>query len=310
VKNELKIGWLILLAVVIVFGFMSWLKRKSLTVSYENREVLFYDISGLRKGDPVTVFGREAGYVSGFRQPGLDTTGWIVWIRLDPEIKLNPNVRAILKLREITGGRVIDLIPLQQNGAYIDRLIRGETAWDAGMALKEIQPAIKLLTDSSLLYILKNTETISQALASGAWESRMQNIDNTLVLTQSVLSQMHILLSERKPEVSIPLLVLDIRNSFVQIDETLKTIKPFLNQDRLVAFDSMLLTINATLAEAQILMNQSQSIIENLKSEQGSLVNVLLKDTSLPLKIDSSLLELHALLKHIREGRLKARIRF
>jgi len=60
-KREVTVGALVLVGFVVFTGFMFWLTGRSIVSKAIPVDVVFKNISGLKEGDPVRVFGREKG---------------------------------------------------------------------------------------------------------------------------------------------------------------------------------------------------------------------------------------------------------
>lgn len=308
-RNELKIGWMLLVAVLLILGFLSWLKRSIFTQQYVPVEIHFQDISGLKKGDPVAIMGREIGYVQDFRAPEHDSMGWIVISQIEPDIQIYRDANAVLRLREITGGRIID-INRGVDHNKLNGVIPGFSAWDAGMALQEIQKIVQLTRDSvfsnfffnaaGVLQKMNNTD-IDRGLKDVA--SVMQNTQTTLLLLQPVLRQL-------QADTGLHMVLLKVMTTMHALESLADSLQPNLNSQLIQTAANTLHQTDSLMQATHKFLNTATPILNALTPKQNSAAHLLLHDAEFTNRMQQIAVRLDSVLLLIQEGKVKARVRF
>ena len=208
-KEEVSVGALVILGVVIFAVGMFWLTGRSVVSKGVTAEVAFKSVSGLKEGDPVRVSGVRKGRVNHVR---LEQVGRvIVQVLLDPEVQPHEGAKATVAAADFLGAMFVDYdpgpadAPLLPAGAVIEgeteqqlanvasELIEGvnrglnpaELARDIHNTLVVTQRGMQALTDVSTGPMMKQTTATLKAL-----ESTLSRIDS-IVGTQSAVQTGH-----------------------------------------------------------------------------------------------------------------------
>jgi len=198
-KEEVSVGALVILGVVIFAVGMFWLTGRSVVSKGVTAEVAFKSVSGLKEGDPVRVSGVRKGRVNHVR---LEQVGRvIVQVLLDPEVQPHEGAKATVAAADFLGAMFVDYdpgpadAPLLPAGAVIEgeteqqlanvasELIEGvnrglnpaELARDIHNTLVVTQRGMQALTDVSTGPMLKQTTATLKAL-----ESTLSRIDSIM----------------------------------------------------------------------------------------------------------------------------------
>lgn len=107
-KAEIKVGFTVLVAIVIfVAGFM-WVKGVNLQRDYSELDVWFPNVGSLEVGDPVSVAGVRRGKVRGIT---LDQGGVRARIQIGKDVDLRSDAVFSIKNVGLMGERFIDIRP-------------------------------------------------------------------------------------------------------------------------------------------------------------------------------------------------------
>jgi ABC-type transporter Mla subunit MlaD len=310
VRNELKIGWILLLAVILVFGFLSWLKRSIFTQQYLTCEIHFQDVSGLNKGDPVSLMGREIGYVQDFRSPAGDTLGWIVITQLDPEIQIYHDANASLRLREITGGRVIDINRGSNTSSMLQGVIPGYSAWDAGMALQEIQKIVELTQDSAFRYMIHNAAGFLQKMNNTDVDKELSNVVSILHHTQTTLQLLQPLLKQLQSDTGMQAVLVKTMMTMQTIQSLADSVKPVLSSQLFQSAANTLDKTDSLILATRTFLNTATPVLNALTPQSGSTAHLLLQDVEFKKQLQLLTTRLDSVLLLIQQGKIKARVRF
>lgn len=309
-RNELKIGWMLLIAVLLVLGFLSWLKRSIFTQQYIPVEIHFQDVSGLKKGDPVTIMGREVGYVHDFRTPNLDSIGWIVITQIEPEILIYTDANAVLRLREITGGRIIDINRGSQVHNKLNGVIPGFSAWDAGMALQEIQKIVQLTRDSVFTNFFLNATGVLQKINNTDIDRGLKDVASVMQNTQTTLQLLQPILRQLQADTGLHTVLLKVMTTMHALESLADSLQPNLTSQLIQTAANTLHQTDSLMQATQKFLNVATPVLSSLTPQQNSSAHLLLQDAEFTRQMQQIAVRLDSVLLMIQEGKIKARVRF
>jgi ABC-type transporter Mla subunit MlaD len=306
-RNELRIGWVLILALGLVFGFLAWLKKSSFLDSEVQLYAWFPDVSGLSVGDPVSMEGRILGSVGSFQSPGLDSSGWIVILNFKELPRLQSDAQAVIKVKEITGGRIVDLQPGVSKDPYSSQVLLGQAAWDIGTFLKEIKPLLAFFQDSALQDFIVNGNILLRKSTELNPQKTLAQLEQVLQQTATVLTQSNKLLSDK--QFGLPVLLKDMGGALRDVQLVLDSLKPLLQE-------ASASNLQATVKELQEVLKQSGQFIRNTDSlllrsvqDTSSLAGAVLHSPELKRELEQTLFQLRETLLQIQAGKLRAKIR-
>lgn len=307
-KNELKIGWVLILALGLVFGFLAWLKKTNFFYSGIKIYAWFPDASGLRIGDPVSINGRILGSLAEFKSPGPDSSGWIGILNFEEKPTLYEDAIAIIQVKEITGGRIVDINPGNSGIPFKHSVMSGKTAWDIGALLREIQPLVAFFQDSSFHHFIRNGNKLLEQANQINPQQAISQVESVLHQTSKLLGHTNQLMTN--PQNGVPAVMKDLQLTLSKVQEMLDTIRPILSNVSQV-------NMTETLVETRQLIQQTSQFIHNTDSllsisirDSSTLAGAVLSSPAMKDELQQTLLQLRETLHQIQEGKLKARIRF
>lgn len=307
-KNELKIGWVLILALGLVFGFLAWLKKSSLFYSGVKVYAWFPDASGLRIGDPVSINGRILGSLVEFKTPGQDSSGWIGILNFEDNPNLFTDAIAIIQVKEITGGRIIDINPGTSRIPFSQSVMPGKTAWDIGALLREIQPLLAFFQDSTFQQFVRNGNVLMEQAVILNPKQTFNKLDAILNQTSNLLAHSNQLMTN--PQNGIPVVMRELNSTLIQVQAMLDSLHPILK-------DATKADITRTLTETRALLNETNRFVHSADSilsfslkDSSTLIGSIMQSTEMKEELQQTLIQLRETLQQIQEGKLKARIRF
>lgn len=209
-KSEIRVGILILLAIVIILWVFGWAKNITINSQRKIITVEFNSVAGLEISDPVAINGVRKGYVDDIR---IDKNKVHVVVNIESEIILKEDAKFQIMMLDLMGGKKVEIDPgSSENVLNYEILHKGKFVGDIASAMavfgsvetdlvdviKEVKITLanlnKTLTDQDFnkdlrlsLYnltqltenlnrlIVANKEGISQLLNSGIELSRSVN---------------------------------------------------------------------------------------------------------------------------------------
>lgn len=219
-KNEMALG-AFTLASAVILGFMSLKVGKFHFGPTTNVKAVFESASGVVKDAVVMVAGVEVGQV---REIKLEDNKAVLEIRLNEDVKISKNVKAVVRAKSLLGEKFVELVPFKsnevlQNGDVITNTITpveldqitttlGPILLKLGPVLEQIDPRditdiFKTLTKSlkgkeeNIARIITNTDSLLSFLKSN--ENKFGNIVSNL---NSLGVEAKVLISDNKPAIN------------------------------------------------------------------------------------------------------------
>ena len=232
--KEVKIGLTAVVATVLVFIGINFLKGINVFEATNTYYVQFKNIGGLAVSNPVFANGYPVGIVRTINYDYSRTDRVIVGIELDDEMRVPEGTRAELEA-ELMGGVKMTLI-LGQNptkfvaqsdtilgGMHIGSLNKLEAMIPTFESILPKMDSImsginRLVNDSALIEVVHNTSSISKELAVAAKElnrSLPQLTSNLTAITNNV------------NKITTDVAEVDLENMMAQVNSTLEKVQQF-----------------------------------------------------------------------------------
>ena len=107
-KNETVVGVIIFCSLILLVGSLMWLEDINFGGQGMILRALFQDVSGLHRGDPVTVAGLPVGQVAGMSLQGDQVE---VTFSVEEGHRLLKGSRAVIKSQGVMGEKIVCIIP-------------------------------------------------------------------------------------------------------------------------------------------------------------------------------------------------------
>lgn len=109
-RQEVTVGLLVIVAVTVLFGGLTWLSGKSLGGAGKTLfPVRFENVSGLNEGDPVQISGVRVGRVAGIDLRGVNEV--VVTLEVNATVRPRVDARAEVRALDAFGGMFVDYRP-------------------------------------------------------------------------------------------------------------------------------------------------------------------------------------------------------
>ena len=293
--SEIKVGFFVLIAIVIVISAIFWVKGFLVTKDQADLNVYFQQVSGLNVGDPVTVKGVRMGRVNSIE---LDGDSVKVEFTLDESVKLKEDYKIEIAILELMGGKQLYITPGKSpNEINNTKPLSGNNSTDFSSIIKsvaELSTDVKSLiknfskTNENLNDVLVN---INEIVGDGQMK---RNLKSTISNVEVTSRNLNSLVSENR---------LSLRNLTKKADYTIDNVNEVMDENSP--------EINSTLKEMHILTTKVDTLITNLnlivtdiQNQKGS-VGKLMYDEEFYENINKALLEIERLTKKIRKDGIK-----
>lgn len=291
-SNELKVGFLALIAFLILYFGFNFLKGNDLFSSSKIYFVEFNNVDGLTSSNQVVLNGIEVGKVKKVSIQPEKANTILVSLRINKDVIIPDQTIAILADGALLGGKIIRLQLQGKSDLAEGSYLKGETEIGLTTLLKE--RAIPVISNADSLLIsfrqiskkFENTGTHLNAL--------LKNSNETVVGINGSVNGM---LNENRA--NIAQISTNMRVLSASLIETEKQLKPLLTKFNTVADSLNALKIGKTLNEANLALTSVQKILSGIEKGQGS-AGKLIKNDSLYLELNKTLTDLDKLLLDFR----------
>lgn len=332
-KREIKIGLTLLSAVLILYFWVAWMKNLHLfDEGHKGYTIIFNNVNGLLEGASVNVFGYPAGTVESI-QPMQDHVE--VKIRLLDRIAIHSDALAEIQLKELMGGKQIELNPgrastvLKSGG-----IIKGYISPDLTSAFSMFGEALQQVDTARISRLMTNMEKITETMAYFAQNMHLENMDGMvkeLSLTGVELRKSATGINDILAEIQAKNVIDRGDSAFQAIAIMLKNVEKMLeSSDKMLGQSANLLnqvndliakTESKTLPKTDSIMQQvivmldktdkTLSTVEDIVgklNQKETIVGKALNDPEFLAMMDSTLKNLNLTLEHFRNNKIRASV--
>jgi phospholipid/cholesterol/gamma-HCH transport system substrate-binding protein len=280
-KQELKVGVLVIVSVVILTLGLLWLSGRSIggatTVIVPVR---FTNVSGLRPGDPVQTSGVKVGRVANVVLQGVGDV--MVYLEVDPKQRPHVDAQALVASADFFGAKFVDYVP----GSSAE-VLRDNQVITGTREVAVTEAAANLTTRAS--DALAGVQTLlSQRTA--------EDIHNTLVAVERALNIMS-KIGEGPTVDETQKTLVAVQNLAVRLDSTFATsdVRKSLNQ-----MDEVTQSLKEMTDGLSSATNALGSILVKIDKGEG-MIGKAVNDSTLHGDMHEVLVSLRKLLDDVRE---------
>ena len=287
--KEFKIGLIALAAgLTLYFGF-NYLKGRD----FMNKEISYYvvydNVDGLTKSNPVIINGLTVGKVKNIQLRQEFNNQVVVELAINSEIILGDSTIAELSNADLLGSKAIRLKigpivdPLEPNDTLRARMDRGLTEY-----LDNVQP----ITDNLNVTIRRINEILLGLQGSG------EKITNTISELEITLKGINEVLNENKR--GFALVINSTNEVLVNVNNKINNLDPIFKKAEGVMDSLTNLDLSSTLIDVQDLMKELKYTISAINQGQGTMGQLIVND-SLYSNLNQLLLDLDKLTLHFNQ---------
>jgi len=291
-SNELKVGFLALIAFLILYFGFNFLKGNDVFSSSKIYYVTYENVDGLTASNQVLLNGIEVGKVKKVELLPEDGNKIKVTLRINKDLILPDKSLVVLSDGALLGGKVMRLELLGKGSLPSESTLIGTTEKGLSALLKE--RALPVLSNADSLLI--SFRTISKKFEhTGTHLNELIKNSNSAVT--NINGSVTELVADNKANVKQ--ITANMKSLTQSLTETEKQLKPLLTKFNTVADSLQAVRIGQTLQEAGKAINSLQKIVTKLEQGQGTAGKLLVND-SLYNGLNKSLLDLDKLLIDFR----------
>jgi len=289
--TELKVGITSLAGITILILGLMW--GKHLSYGEYPLSIHFPSSAGLSDKDVINVDGVTKGRLTDIN---VDTSGGVlVRVMLDQDVHLRSDATARILMRDLMGGRQIDILPGTSSVPFDkSRPLPGSTPMDIPRVVAKLGDMsddinrVMLRLDTALASA--NT-ILGDTQMTHAIKRSVMNLDQTLAMTKSFIA-------DNKA---------DLRTTIVNARDLTMDLKDFMEKNRpliehtINSADKTLIDVDATIAHADSTIATVNRIMNDIKNGNG-VAGRLIYDKEFATRLDSTLVDARKLVQFILEN--------
>ncbi len=291
-SNELKVGFLALLAFLILYFGFNFLKGNDVFSSSKIYYVTYENVDGLTSSNQVLLNGIEVGKVKKVELLPEDGNKIKVTLRINKDLILPDKSIVVLSDGALLGGKVMRLELMGKGSLPSETVLQGTTEKGLSALLKE--RALPVLSNADSLLV-------SFRMISRKFENTGTHLNELIKNSNSAVKTINGSVSELVTDnkSNIKQITTNMKALTQSLTETEKQLKPLLTKFNTVADSLQAVRIGQTLQEAGKAINSLQKIVSKLEEGHGTAGKLLTND-SLYNGLNKSLLDLDKLLIDFR----------
>ena len=291
-SNELKVGFLALLAFLILYFGFNFLKGNDVFSSARIYYVEYDNVDGLMVSNQVMVNGIEVGKVKKVEIQPSKGNKILVTLRFSQDIVIPDKTVAVLSDGALLGGKIIRLRLEGKGNLAEDSFLKGETEVGVTALLKERAIPVIANADSLLVSFRQISNKFDH---TGTYLNTLLKTSNETV--SNINGSVNGIVADNRANVAQ--ISANMKVLSADLIETEKQLRPLLTKFNTVADSLNALRIGKTLKEVDATVISLRKIVQGLERGEGT-AGKLIKNDSLYLGLNRTLVDLDKLLLDFR----------
>ena len=291
-SNELKVGFLALLAFLILYFGFNFLKGNDVFSSSRIYYVEYENVDGLMVSNQVMVNGIEVGKVKKVEIQPTKANKILVTLRFSQDIVIPDKTVAVLSDGALLGGKIIRLRLEGKGNLAEESFLKGETEVGVTALLKERAIPVIANADSLLVSFRQISNKFDH---TGTYLNTLLKTSNETV--SNINGSVNGIVADNKA--NIAQISSNMKTLSTDLIETEKQLRPLLTKFNTVADSLNALKIGKTLKEVDATVLSLKKIVQGLERGEGT-AGKLIKNDSLYLGLNKTLIDLDKLLLDFR----------
>ena len=291
-SNELKVGFLALLAFLILYFGFNFLKGNDVFSSSRIYYVEYENVDGLMVSNQVMVNGIEVGKVKKVEIQPTKANKILVTLRFSQDIVIPDKTVAVLSDGALLGGKIIRLRLEGKGNLAEESFLKGETEVGVTALLKERAIPVIANADSLLVSFRQISNKFDH---TGTYLNTLLKTSNETV--SNINGSVNGIVADNKA--NIAQISSNMKTLSTDLIETEKQLRPLLTKFNTVADSLNALKIGKTLKEVDATVISLKKIVQGLERGEGT-AGKLMKNDSLYLGLNKTIVDLDKLLLDFR----------
>lgn len=303
-----KIGLTLIAGITVLYLFIAW--AKSIHMFAANRTsyvVECKDVTGLKAGDPVMVFGIEVGNVKSIK---LAEGKANVIIAVDRDVVLHPDAQAVIKMKELMGGKLVDINPGMNSGRLEKgAIIPGNNAMDFSSAFATMGTFMDGWDKERIDSLVINLNEVAGAFAELGKSLKEDEVASLMTSLSASAESLERMMKEAEQKQLIARLDAMLQNTdklITQAESAMENVDKFANiiDSRMPGIDSLVRSGTTTLTNIESVLGDTKEMFEAMRNKEST-VGKLLYDKQFAEEVDEAIDNLNKTMVHVREKRIR-----
>ncbi|MCB9233063.1 MAG: MCE family protein [Bacteroidia bacterium] len=294
--------------ILALYLFIAWGKGiHFFAESAQTYTILFDNVAGLKTNDKINVFGLPSGKVKSI---SLAQDGALVEIALNEEVSLFENASAEIRIKELTGGKMIELYPGNQgNKLNPGARIRGNTAMDFSTAFSQFGGMMQGISPGAMDSLFQSVKDVTRAVGELSREINTGELAGTVSDLSGAADKLNRILGQ----VEQKRLVTKVDSALVKMNdladeakltmEDVRSISQGVKENSLPKADSLMGSLAEMLKQTEGLMVSVEELLAQSK-DKNTLMGKVLYDEKFASDLDETVKNLNKTLEHLRTKRI------
>ena len=289
-SKEIKVGLFAIITITMFYMGFNYLKGIEFFSRTNRYYVIYQDVGGLTKSNPVTISGFNVGRVADIKL--LQYNGNIVLVTLDIDRDIILGDSSVAKLDANFLGEVSIVVdvgdilrPIEPLDTLYSRVDPGLTE----MLVSSAQP----ITDNLPVTIANLNALLEDLQGSG------EGLKKALTSFTATSNTLNYTLRENRSEIKEA--VTEYKDLAIKLNSSMDELKPLIAKFSVLADSLNNLELAITLEKLNIMLDEASATARAFRSKEGSLGKLMYED-SLYNNLNKTLLDLDSLLLHMNEN--------
>lgn len=305
-KKELIVGLVAIAGLLmLVFGVMLG-ERFSISGEQKTLQFMFPSSGGIKPSSPVVVNGVERGKVSRIENKNDSV---LITVQIDKISDIHTDASARITILEITGGKKLEIFPgIESSIVSSDMIIRGKTAADLGDLIADVGEV-----SGNLKHIVRGLDTLINNANSLLGDTLfMSKLRSTVTDASQAMSRINNLVAHNEGAINSS--ISNLSELSRELNTAVKEQKP--NIERIISDMKQVSEKAVTLIDkvdhswddVAKIASDVRKIIQDIQNNE-SLLNKLLYDKDLALRLDSVMYNLGTFIDKIDQHGINVNVR-
>ncbi|MCZ2355169.1 MAG: MlaD family protein [Bacteroidia bacterium] len=308
-KKRILLVFFIIPALLGLYLTIAWLLRTwPFSTNYQIVRVYFDNVNGLKRADPVVLFGFEIGSVQGFEQ---QKNGVVVLLGIEPTVELYADASAEIQIKEILGGKQVALFPGKKTQLLDNKsILKGKQTFDITTGIAKMGNLLTELTPERTQQLWNSLDKITQIVNNIPEQQPKElllNLSNSITGINNLLNKTNQFSLISK----ITSLIVHIDSTLQVADAKINALEPLMQAgtSTLNNMDTVLKNTDKLIYQAENLLLNAKSILDTLQQRQ-TLAHTLLYDTTFTKTVQETLDNLNKTMVHVRRKKIHVTMSF
>ena len=303
---EIKVGIVSLLAIVLLIIGISFGSDINIKPDAKLLKIKFPNSSGLKTSSAVSINGVEDGVIKSINSV---EGGVIVECLIDPKFDLREDVKAIILLKEITGGKKIEITPgISPNKYNFSNVLIGESSADIGDLV-----ALLGSVSGDVVTLMHRLDTMTTAINEillddvfiSSLKNSVRNLDSLVASTKSIIDRNKGKINSTMDDIAE---LADNTNDLVGNNK--EKINKLVDD-----LDGISNDLNKLLNNADVTINDLNAILKDVKkvtddiNNKDNTIGKLIRDKEFADRVDSAFVNLKNLLNQFEKHGVNVNVR-